>query len=77
MLLTSEKPTRDGFTFKEWNTSVDGTGTPYQSGGYYSADEDVTLYAQWSPVEHTVTFNANGGTGGPTTGQKLMENLCF
>ena len=56
LLLTSEKPTRDGFTFKEWNTSVDGTGTVYQPGGYYSADEDVTLYAQWEESEIQVNL---------------------
>ena len=35
-------------TFKNWNTSKNGSGTSYASGGSYTADADVTLYAQWT-----------------------------
>ena len=35
-------------TFRNWNTSADGRGTTYNSGARYSADDDVTLYAQWT-----------------------------
>ncbi len=34
--------------FSGWNTKADGTGTAYSSGEIYSANSDVTLYAQWS-----------------------------
>ena len=34
--------------FKEWNTAESGDGTSYKPGDTYSADEDVTLYAQWN-----------------------------
>ena len=62
--LSDKQPTRDGFTFKGWNTSADGTGTAYQPGENYEPDQDggtVTLYAQWTVWQHTVHYDANGG----------------
>lgn len=35
-------------TFVNWNTAQDGTGTSYSSGGTYSTDAAVTLWAQYS-----------------------------
>jgi len=34
-------------TFSGWNTAANGSGTPYAVSATYSADSDVTLYAQW------------------------------
>lgn len=36
-----------GCTFNGWNTQADGKGKKYNVGDTYSADESVTLYAQW------------------------------
>ena len=36
------------YTFKNWNTTSNGSGTPYNSGATYSANADITLYAQWN-----------------------------
>ena len=36
------------YAFSKWNTKADGSGTNYSSGGTYSADTTVTLYAQWT-----------------------------
>ena len=69
LTLSSAKPTRSGYSFNSWNTKADGTGTSYASGGTYSANSDVTLYAIWTNNSRTVTYNANGGTGGPATQQ--------
>ena len=57
--------TKAGYTFANWNTSADGSGTTYADGATYSFATDLTLYAQWNliPITHTVTFDANGGTG--------------
>ncbi|MCF7942489.1 MAG: InlB B-repeat-containing protein, partial [Spirochaetia bacterium] len=54
---------RDGYTFVRWNTANDGTGTDYAEGATYSANEDATLYAQWSAETHSLSFDANDGTG--------------
>ena len=38
------------FTFKNWNTERDGSGTVYQAGDPYSNNSDLTLYAQWTSL---------------------------
>ena len=53
--------TRKGYTFTEWNTKADGTGTAYKAGD--TLDTGLTLYAQWEANTYKVRFNANGGTG--------------
>ena len=66
--LTQNAFTRTGYTFKEWNSKADGTGTKYQDKQSVKnltavRDEVVTLYAQWTPITYYVRFNANQGTG--------------
>ena len=59
-------PSRPGYTFDEWNTEADGTGTHYKEGDRVTPTEPngtVTLYAQWTANEYTVTFDPNGGEG--------------
>ena len=41
------------YTFKNWNTAADGSGTSYAPGAAYSTDADVTLYAQWNSSTST------------------------
>lgn len=54
LTLSSTKPTRTGYSFVQWNTSSNGTGTNYASGASYTTNAAVTLYAQWklSKVVH-------------------------
>lgn len=59
--LSTQKPTRTGYTFKNWNTSANGSGKSYAPGATYSDNANLTLYAQWTPNTYKVTFNANGG----------------
>lgn len=61
--LSSTVPKRTGYTFTGWNTKADGTGTNYASGANYTANAAATLYAQWSIITYTVSYNANGGSG--------------
>lgn len=65
LTLSSTKPTRTGYTFAGWNTDSSGTGTNYSSGGTYTGNAAVTLYAKWTAITYTVSYNANGGTGAP------------
>ena len=58
-LTSSTTPTKTGYTFKNWNTRADGTGTSYEPGKLYSANEPVTLYAQWNIVKYSITYNGN------------------
>ncbi len=69
--LSSSIPIKEGYIFKEWNTSANGQGTSYQPVDEYTIDADVTLYAQWEPIKYTVTYNANGGTA--SAGSKTVS----
>ncbi|MGI6740204.1 MAG: MBG domain-containing protein [Brevefilum sp.] len=54
---------RTSYTFKGWFTAASG-GTEVKADTLVTTDSDHTLYAQWTVLSmHTVTFNANGGTG--------------
>ena len=63
LTLSSTKPTRSNYTFKQWNTKSDGTGTAYASGASYTGNAALTLYAIWTPNTYTISYNANGGSG--------------
>lgn len=82
LILTSTIPTRYGYTFKGWATSSSATSADYQSGGSYTANESVTLYAVWKINTYTVSFDANGGTNAPnpqkkTHGQNLILTVAI
>ena len=66
--LTANAYTRTGYTFKEWNTKADGTGTKYtDKQGVKNLSTTpgtrITLYAMWTPNKYTIKYNANGGSG--------------
>ena len=52
-------PTRTGFTFVEWNTKADGTGTAFAASTTVSAD--ITVFAKWiaagAKIKVTYDFN--------------------
>lgn len=75
LTLSSTKPTRGGHTFLSWNTKADGTGDTYQPGATYTHDQDggtVTLYAQWTPWKHTVTYDKNVD---PSSSSQTVTNM--
>lgn len=59
-----------GYTFKGWNTKANGSGTSYAASANYTGNAALTLYAQWQAITYAVTYNANGGSGAPSTGYK-------
>jgi uncharacterized repeat protein (TIGR02543 family) len=64
--LRTNRFRRAGFTFTKWNTAANGSGQSFANGAMYSFKSNATLYAQWrsgKSATHSVTFNANGGTG--------------
>jgi len=65
--LTSNAFTRSGYSFAGWNTAANGSGTAYSNGAIYSFGANVTLFAQWTLLPKTVTFDANGGSGSMST----------
>jgi|GEM_PF-6299563 len=82
--ISGTKPTLTGYTFTGWNTASDGSGTAYAASASMSTDHantsgaEVKLYAQWTAIGYTVSFNGNGATG--TTAQPnggTMSNQSF
>ena len=62
-------PDEDGFTFKEWNTKQDGTGTPFNVDTV--VNEDVTVYAVYAvnpvtpqPQPHNPSEQGGSGSAG-------------
>lgn len=57
---------RDHYTFDGWK--VANTTTVYGEDVTIIPAQDITLVAQWDPVEYTVTYDSNGGSAvAPTT----------
>lgn len=69
LTLSSTVPTRTGYTFQGWATSSTGS-VAYKAGGTYTGNSALTLYAVWSELTYTVSFDANGGTGAPAAQTK-------
>jgi uncharacterized repeat protein (TIGR02543 family) len=63
-------PTREGYTFGGWYTEQNGNGSPFT----YSSpvNSDMTVYAKWTISQHTVTFDADGGS--PSTQTRGMNS---
>ena len=63
--------TREGYDFKGWNTTADGTGTFYADKATVNLTENTTLYAQWEDNhsltkvinKKEITCTENGYTG--------------
>ena len=74
--LSSSKPTRTGYTFVNWNTKKDGSGTTYKAGASYNSNADLTLYAQWRINKVYIKLDANGGSvrGSTTNGTCSTSN---
>ena len=75
--LSTQVPTRTGYTFVNWR---DDSGNTYSSGGYYGADQNggtVTLHAQWTPNIYTYSLDKQNGSGGSSVIYCKYENAYF
>ncbi|WP_029232356.1 InlB B-repeat-containing protein [Butyrivibrio sp. VCB2006] len=68
--LTANKFVRKYYEYAGWNTEADGKGTAYDDKAELINDgslgtEDITLYAQWKPIEYKITYHTNGGQNNP------------
>lgn len=70
--LSSTKPTRTGYTFLGWSLSSTATSASYSPGqGWAGTNADnYTLYAVWKIITYTISYNANGGSGAPSSQTK-------
>jgi uncharacterized repeat protein (TIGR02543 family) len=58
--------TREGYFFAGWTVAADGTGTRYTDRERVQnlteeSNAQITLYAQWAPVEYKLTYDLAGG----------------
>lgn len=63
LTLSSNTPTRTGYTFQGWATSSSSTTVAYKAGASYTNNAALNLYAVWQINTWTVSYNNNGGTG--------------
>lgn len=59
--LSTDVPTREGYTFLGWGTTATATAASYQPGDMYSVDGNITLYAVWQQKTYTITFSSGEG----------------
>ena len=53
--------TATGYTFANWNTNPDGSGTVYPAASSYTQGAgDEILYSIWNINSHTITINVSG-----------------
>ena len=72
--MTNDCPAHNGYTFEGWytdstageqvydNTGTRVVGTYWDSEGKWIGTSDVTLYAHWTPISYTITWNQDDGT---------------
>lgn len=94
--VSSLDPTKTGYIFNGWYTertegiqvyknngsSNANSNTFWNSNNQWVYTDDITLYAQWTPITYTITYNGNGSTSGSTPqsshtydeAKKLTEN---
>ena len=58
--ITLGDATRDGYTFDGWydTSSFSNKVTQIAEGSY----GDLTIYAKWTPISYSITYNLDGGT---------------
>lgn len=75
---TKETPIRGAdenyvYTFREWNTQKDGTGTAYTENRISNVTSDLTLYAQYSTASAKVV-SLSYGSGSAGSGGTLLKS---
>ena len=76
VVIPKDTPTRKNYTFLGWATSKTATSATYKPSATYTGTTNITLYAIWEQTYVTLSYDANGGTGAPSTqkvaiGQKV------
>lgn len=61
IILSTNVPTRTGYTFLGWGMTSTATAANYQPGDPYSVDGNIKLYAVWQKNTYTITFSSGEG----------------
>lgn len=75
LILSSLVPLRYGYTFQGWATSSSATSATYRPGASFTTNATTTLYAVWAINTYIVSFNANGGSGAPSSFTKTYGSV--
>ena len=75
-------PTRTGYKFEGYYTGTNGSGTQYYTNTMGSANNwyltsATPLYARWTAITNTVSFNPNGGSGGQSANVTATYDLAM
>ena len=73
----SKGATKAGYTWKNWNSKKDGTGTVLGTDDTYVSSNraaDITVYACYDLVGYTVTLDPQEGTGGTASVSAKLNN---
>ena len=65
-------PTRSGYRFVNWTTSLNEHGESFKPGDAYNLLETHTLYAKWEANSYTVTYYTNGADSGSAPRSKTF-----
>ena len=68
--VTLPTPTKTGYTFGGWYSDAGLTASVGAAGASYTPSANITLYAKWTPITYTITYDLDGGTvatANPTT----------
>lgn len=66
-ISTAHKPEsliRENHKFDGWNTRSNGTGIDFEEGSDFYINANTTLYAKWTRLGGTITYNGNGNDSG-------------
>lgn len=66
---------KTGYTFDDWNTSSEGTGTSYSAGDTFNISDNTILYAQWDLDEYTLTYENIDADGDWTDEDYTVNDL--
>ena len=72
LVISSDIPTRPGYTFLGWSTVEGATEPQYQPGDTYIGEGEVTFYAVWElgcPGEHSYSYKVTSEPTTAVTGQ--------
>ncbi|MGL5043262.1 MAG: InlB B-repeat-containing protein, partial [Culicoidibacterales bacterium] len=60
-VLEPKAPKTNGHDFISWNTVKDGSGKTWNFTTDVMPPQNLTLYAQWTKLSYSVTYDINGG----------------
>ena len=75
--LTANTFTRAGYTFAGWTANSDGTGTQYTNSQSVTFNANTEIFAKWTAISYTVTYNLNSGSGTAPTQENRTIGQTF